>query len=221
MGQVKKEALAEFNRTRILETAKQLFSEKGVGPTTMDDIAKKADYSKSTLYVYFKNKEDIYNSIVYENMLLLKQGVLECIRSSDYFDNRYYAICRTLTDFQARYPLYFESILGEINVQPEDLEQQMILREIYKTGEELNALLGKFLRDGIAEGRVRPDLQLLPATFTLWAGICGLITLADKKSIYFQMKLKNGKQSFLNYGFALLLRTILKEPQEEEIYEAD
>ena len=35
--------------------------EKGIALTTMDDISKEAGYSKSTVYVYFKSKDEIYN----------------------------------------------------------------------------------------------------------------------------------------------------------------
>ena len=53
MAQKKENRLVRFNRQNILEAAERLFAEKGVRQTTMDDIAKAADYSKSTVYVYF------------------------------------------------------------------------------------------------------------------------------------------------------------------------
>ena len=60
MGIKKKEALMKFNQDNILLAARHLFESKGIASTTMDDIAKQADYSKSTLYVYFKSKDEIY-----------------------------------------------------------------------------------------------------------------------------------------------------------------
>lgn len=60
----KKERLYEFNRKHILSAAKELFLEKGAAQTTMDEIAKKADFSKSTIYVYFKSEEEIFDYIV-------------------------------------------------------------------------------------------------------------------------------------------------------------
>ena len=59
----KREKLKEFHRSNILEVAKKLFLENGFIQTTMDDIAKMADYSKSTLYVYFKSKEEIMHAL--------------------------------------------------------------------------------------------------------------------------------------------------------------
>ena len=55
----KKQALTEFHRGSILAAAERLFTEKGTEKTTMDDIAREAEYSKATLYVYFQSKEEI------------------------------------------------------------------------------------------------------------------------------------------------------------------
>ena len=52
----KKQALTEFHRGSILAAAERLFAEKGTEKTTMDDIAREAEYSKATLYVYFQSK---------------------------------------------------------------------------------------------------------------------------------------------------------------------
>ena len=68
----KKQALTEFHRGSILAAAERLFTEKGTEKTTMDDIAREAEYSKATLYVYFQSKEEIINAILLSGMLLLK-----------------------------------------------------------------------------------------------------------------------------------------------------
>lgn len=60
----KKQALTEFHRGSILAAAERLFAEKGTEKTTMDDIAREAEYSKATLYVYFQSKEEIINAIL-------------------------------------------------------------------------------------------------------------------------------------------------------------
>ena len=45
----KKEALVQFHKKSILDTAEKLFSEKGIRQTTMDDIAKAADYLREAV----------------------------------------------------------------------------------------------------------------------------------------------------------------------------
>lgn len=54
-----KEALKEL----ILKGAKKLFLEKGIEQTTIRNIAKEIDYSVGTVYVYFKDKNDILHDL--------------------------------------------------------------------------------------------------------------------------------------------------------------
>ena len=46
-------------RSQILSTAIELFSRRGLGAVTIDDIATAADVGKGTIYNYFATKEDI------------------------------------------------------------------------------------------------------------------------------------------------------------------
>ncbi len=48
----------------IINSAKKLMQQYGLKKTTMDDIAKAAGKSKSTLYYYFKDKEDIFDRVI-------------------------------------------------------------------------------------------------------------------------------------------------------------
>jgi AcrR family transcriptional regulator len=51
-------------RKRILEAAKSLFIHYGYDKTTMNEIASKAQISKSTLYLRWKKKEDLFDALV-------------------------------------------------------------------------------------------------------------------------------------------------------------
>lgn len=53
----------ERRRQQIMVAAKRVFVEKGFGRATMDDIAKEAELSSGTLYLYFKNKDELYASM--------------------------------------------------------------------------------------------------------------------------------------------------------------
>lgn len=57
--QSRKEKEREFKEQMIIEAAAKLFAENKIENVKMDDIAKAADYTKPTLYNYFKSKDDI------------------------------------------------------------------------------------------------------------------------------------------------------------------
>jgi AcrR family transcriptional regulator len=53
-------------RRQIVEGARQIFLQHGFDAASMNDIARKAGVSKGTLYVYFENKEQLFEAIVHE-----------------------------------------------------------------------------------------------------------------------------------------------------------
>jgi AcrR family transcriptional regulator len=61
--QERKEREKERRRQQIIVAAKRVFSENGFNKATMEDIAKEAELSPGTLYLYFKNKEELYASL--------------------------------------------------------------------------------------------------------------------------------------------------------------
>jgi len=208
MGSKKKETLIQFNRNNILDSAKKLFKIKGIEQTTMDDIAKEADYSKSTIYVYFKSKDEIYNSIACEYMHLFKERLNCCTVDIVDFEICYYKICNTIFEFQKEYPLYFETLIGEINVDPEQIEEDNILEEIYNIGEETNEIIAKILQLGIDNQFIRNDIELIPTVFYLWSSISGIIIMAQKKKKYLQLRMGLSLEDYLYYSFKMLLKSI-------------
>jgi AcrR family transcriptional regulator len=61
--QERKERERERRRQQIMVAAKRVFSVKGFSKATMEDIAKEAELSPGTLYLYFKNKDELYASL--------------------------------------------------------------------------------------------------------------------------------------------------------------
>jgi AcrR family transcriptional regulator len=53
----------EYKYDSIFNAAIQLINELGLAETSMSKIAKKANVSASTIYVYFENKEDLLNKL--------------------------------------------------------------------------------------------------------------------------------------------------------------
>src|ERR1700730_5251623 len=51
-------------RRQIIEGARQVFMQQGFDAASMGEIARVAGVSKGTLYVYFENKEQLFEAIV-------------------------------------------------------------------------------------------------------------------------------------------------------------
>ena len=66
-------------RETILNVAREIFSRYGFHKTTMDDIARANGKGKSSIYYYYKNKEEIFKAVVEKEVLVLKSKVLVAI----------------------------------------------------------------------------------------------------------------------------------------------
>lgn len=60
----------ERRRQQILIAAQMVFSASGFRNTTMEDIAKEAELSTGTLYLYFKNKDELYATLIFRVLRL-------------------------------------------------------------------------------------------------------------------------------------------------------
>src|SRR5713226_7792615 len=56
----KKDVVAEFRTSGILEAARKVFAKRGFHEATVDDIANAAGVAKGTVYLYYRSKRDVY-----------------------------------------------------------------------------------------------------------------------------------------------------------------
>ena len=70
-------------RTLITDAAVEVFAEKGFRQARVSDVARKAGVADGTIYLYFKNKEDILLSIFEEKMDILLTGLAETLRGTN------------------------------------------------------------------------------------------------------------------------------------------
>ena len=64
MSQPRWQRRAEDRPREICAAALAIFADKGFAAAKLDDIARRAGVSKGTLYLYFKDKEDLFRAVV-------------------------------------------------------------------------------------------------------------------------------------------------------------
>jgi len=67
------------HRQEILETALELFSEKGFHNVSMQEIAQKAEFAVGTMYKFFENKENLYKALVLDQSNKFYRALTEAI----------------------------------------------------------------------------------------------------------------------------------------------
>ena len=116
------QADAEKTRQRILDAAHRLFSEHGMGHTSMRQIAKASDVSLATLHHYFGNKEGLHRAasdMMYERLGSLIDSVGPRLVHADNLST-----------------LLAEAVAGAFRfVVEHQLEARFMMRHVVDTGE--------------------------------------------------------------------------------------
>ena len=169
----KKDAVAALHRENIVRAAAALFAQKGFDASSIDDIARESGYSRRTIYIYGKSKENLLCLAIAQELRTLRDGLRRTQEISGFFA-QYDAICAELLAFHRRCPLS-TSVVRKSAVSDNPLPAEQLILSL---GTEINALLADFLAQGQREGLVRPDVfpaldaQLfttaLEAQFSLW-----------------------------------------------------
>lgn len=165
--------MAALHRENIVRAAAALFAQKGFDASSIDDIARESGYSRRTIYIYGKSKENLLCLAIAQELRTLRDGLHRTQEISGFFA-QYDAICAELLAFHRRCPLS-TSVARKSAVSDNPLPAEQLILSL---GTEINALLADFLAQGQQEGLVRPDVfpaldaQLfttaLEAQFSLW-----------------------------------------------------
>ena len=74
----------------LLTAARELFIENGVAKTSIDQIASRAQVAKGTFYLYFRDKEDLLQALIYRiscHVLDEAYRVMDSRRTEDFTEN--------------------------------------------------------------------------------------------------------------------------------------
>lgn len=193
-----------FNRRNILDAADKLFCKNGVEKTTMEQLAAEAGYSKPTLYGYFKDKDEVYFALVLEFMEKIVVKVDKAINEQTAFNDTFSKICQDVFRLATRYPLYFEGLIGTINVNIKADDTPQIYKDIYHLGEALNEKLIALLQQGKDEGIINIALDNSAILLFVWSSLAGIIRMINHKKDYLKM-LQLNEKDFSAFCFERLL----------------
>ncbi|BCS80420.1 TetR/AcrR family transcriptional regulator [Anaerocellum diazotrophicum] len=73
-----------IKENKLLEAAYNLFIEKGITATAIDEIVKKAGVAKGTFYLYFKDKEDILEKLILKKSSEIVKKALQEVSTKDF-----------------------------------------------------------------------------------------------------------------------------------------
>nr|WP_144033120.1 TetR/AcrR family transcriptional regulator [Thermus oshimai] len=142
--------MAMDTRTRILQEAAQLFTEKGYEATSVQDLAEALGLSKAALYHHFRSKEEI----LLEISLLALKGLVRAGEEALKVEDPKEALLAFMTAharyFEENRPFFVAMLQGLESLSPEGRAKTVALRDRHEGN------LRAILRRGVEEGAFRP-----------------------------------------------------------------
>lgn len=215
----RKEKEKDIRKNDIIEAAERVFFTKGYTTATMDDVAKEAEFSKRTLYVYFNSKEQLYFEIMIKGYKLLLDRLKTDLLKKEIKNavDRIKQIGDTLFQFNLDYSDYFKAIMeyenSELDFQNSIPDKSR--EECYKIGEEILKFLTDALKEGIKEGSLRNDLDVVKTALVLWSCTLGVFNTAKKKENYIMNYHKTTSEEFVSEAFKLIIQAIQIDNEKE------
>ena len=208
--QERKEREKERRRQQIIVAAKRVFSEKGFNKATMEDIAKEAELSPGTLYLYFKNKEELYASLSLRILQYLHIRVTHVNKEVDLPpDKKLKALMEAMYDVYEFDPLI---IINMFHLQSSETLKNLsetLLEEIKDLSKKSIGAIAKIFAAGIEEG-LYVDHHPVALADIFWSMFSGVVLWEASKKIISADK--DYLKSTLATAFDLFERGIRKTP---------
>lgn len=134
----------EQTRREIITGAQELFQKYGIDKTTMDDIADAVGKGKSSLYYYYKSKEEVFYAVVNKEKDEIMKSIHDAIKDIESSSEQFKVFFLThFTQVRRKLNLYSVIIKGNAKkhidlfykIQKESLDSQiLILKNIMLKG---------------------------------------------------------------------------------------
>jgi len=161
-------------RDRILEAATEMFLEDGYEKTSIRNIAEKIEYSPATIYLYFKDKDDLFfaiHEIGFANLLMEMQKVVDIQNPLE----RLRAIGITYIEFALANPEYYD-LMFIMRAPMNAIKERVDEEQCWKYGEATLALVQSIITECIEKKLIKEADPLL-TSFYIWSTVHGMVAL--------------------------------------------
>jgi len=185
--QERKEREKERRRQQIIVAAKRVFSEKGFNKATMEDIAHEAELSPGTLYLYFKNKEELYASLSLRILQYLHIRVEHVNKEDLAPEQKIDALVEAMYDVYAFDPLI---LINMFHLQSSETLKNLspkLTSEIEELSRKSIGAIARIFEQGIDSG-LFIDRHPVAMADIFWALFSGVILWTTSKKIFKEEK---------------------------------
>jgi len=137
---------------KLLETSLKIFARFGYKKTTVEDIATELDMTKGNLYLYVRDKRDLYEKTVAHGLRRWQRNVINSIENIPDIVDQLITICRKSYEYLSLDEDMRNVVINDPAIFPLYPEED----HFYRINIESMNILKGLLQKGIDTGRFRP-----------------------------------------------------------------
>lgn len=185
-------------RNEIIDSSEKLFFAKGYENVTMDDIAKDTELARGTLYLYFRNKDEILVAIAIRGIKLLNRMYREAYGKGQTGFDRIRELLYASYEYGKKYPGYYSTLMY-LHANGFEKKEFADKAELMSTHQENSRMVLESFGEGIRDSSIKSDIDPLKAGMFLTASINSVIEMAPATGM---------QEEFVDYSIGLMLRAI-------------
>lgn len=197
----RKEREKQEMRNLIIESATQLFLKQGYDKTSIRSIADDIEYSPATIYLYFKDKDEIFFDIHTNAFEILEKKLRENDVIADPFE-RLSALGKTYIRFGIENPDYYD-LMFIMRAPVEQIKNE----EKWKAGECAFGYLLTTVSACLEEKRIM-QADVYVTAVQVWSFVHGLVSLYVRERMCILMQTDEITREILNSSFDLFLANL-------------
>ncbi len=152
-----KDVIRDFRREQIMETARRLFGERGTTEVPMEEIAAEAGVARSTVYVYFANRDDLLRASLESLYERMKDTVVRIAEDATATE-RLRELVRGLLERIDESPAFFRLAMATQSTTAAS-GSAAVGGALMLIGLDMMRLMGDIVAAGVASGELRADLD--------------------------------------------------------------
>ena len=212
----RKEREKEHRREEIINAAEKVFFEKGLQVATMDEIAEKAELGKSTLYLYYKSKEDLYLAVLMRGSDILYQTFQKVVESGEPTIKQVAGLGEAYYDFFKQYRNYFRMFYFFENPQMHRQVSEEMMGMCSENNGRIWKLIIDLIQKGMNEGVIQRNINPTQIAVMLWSNANSLMRQMDREDGYWSERMGVDLEATLRLTYSLLLEAIMTDEAKEK-----
>jgi AcrR family transcriptional regulator len=155
------DVLRDFRMDQILDAATAVFGKLGYAAASIERIAEEAGIARSTVYVYFPNKDLLLNQCLARHRVALEERVRAALEGAVSFEERLAAFFTAVLSYVGEVSEFFRALMGVRGIDPffGGGSSEVQTPELETLREELGGLVDRLFSDAIASGEISRESE--------------------------------------------------------------